>query len=135
MRNSQGCTLRGMADPSSPCYGLSTKDIARICKVDLATARRWKRGATCLPETARMILEGDLGCMDPAWRGWRLSRGTLISPENWIATPGDVLSIQLTQAQLAAYRHENKALRIALDEADIPEAQPLPGQWEIALKG
>ena len=124
-----------MADPSSPLYGISTKEIARICKVDLATARRWKRGATCLPETARMILSRDLGCMDPAWRGWTLRDGTLVSPENWIATPGDVLSIQLTQAQLSAYRTENRALKAeleAMDAAEFPEEQPKPDQWELA---
>ena len=126
-----------MVDTSSPCYGLSTKDIARICKVDLATARRWKRGATCLPETARMILERDLGCFDSGWAGWTInSVGELVSPENWRATRGDVMCIQLTQMQLGDFRRENKILKDELQaleaQVDIPEAQPLPDQWEIA---
>lgn len=123
-----------MADPSNPCYGLSTKDIARICKVDLATARRWKRGATCLPETAQMILQRDLGCFDPSWAGWRLQSGYLVSPEGWSASPGDVLSIQLTQAQLSAYRAENRQLKADLLDATFEE-QPAPENWSIALEG
>lgn len=115
-------------------YGLSAKHIAAVCGVDLSTARRWKRGAICPPKSAIFLLVGDLGCLDPAWRGWTLRAGTLVSPENWIATPGDVLSIQLTQAQLSAYRSENRQLKeqvLAL-EAGYFEDQPAPDQWEIA---
>ena len=73
-----------------------------------------------------MILTGDLGAFDPAFRGWKLRNGKLISPEGWEVTPGDVLSIQLTQAQLSAYRNENRALRKAIDEIEF-EDQPVPG--------
>jgi hypothetical protein len=34
-----------------------------------------------------MILTGDLGAFDPAFRGWKLREGKLISPEGWEATP------------------------------------------------
>lgn len=115
-------------------YGISIKEIARICEVDLTTARRWKRGARCPPKSALMLLCGDLGYLDPAWEGWRVSRGELISPEGWKASPGDVLSIQLTQMQLSAYRTENKHLKAELDALDAAtfEEQPLPAGWEIA---
>lgn len=123
-----------MAGPSSPFYGLSAKYIARVCGVDLSTARRWRRGATYPPKTALMLLSGDLGVLDSAWEGWRLYRGVLISPEGWRATPGDVLSIQLTQAQLSAYRDENRLLKEDLETAIVNafEEQPTPSQWEIA---
>ncbi len=106
-------------------YGLQVSEIQRICKVDITTARRWKRGAICPPESALMILAGDLGAFDPAWAGWRLVRGELISPEGWRATPGDVLSIQFTQAQLSEWRIEAKRLRAKLEEYEFEE-QPLP---------
>jgi hypothetical protein len=77
------------------CYGITIEEIACLCKVDLRTARRWKSGESRMPETARMILAGDLGCFDPAWRGWMLRDGKLISPEGREATAGDVLSIPL----------------------------------------
>lgn len=60
------------------CYGTTAEEIARRCRVDVATARRWKRGATRMPKTSAMILAGDLGCFDPAWCGWTLRAGKLI---------------------------------------------------------
>jgi len=123
-----------MAQIPEELYRWSAKEIAQVCGVDLSTARRWKRGATCPPKTALVLLSRDLGYLDPAWRGWTLVNGTLVSPENWIATPGDVLSIQLTQAQLSTYRAENRGLKAALAaaEAGYFEDQPQPHQWEIA---
>jgi hypothetical protein len=81
-----------------------------------------------------MLLSGDLGYLDPRWAGWTIRSGEIVSPEGWRASPGDVLSIQLAQAQLAAYRKENRDLRQAIDEIEFEE-QPLPGQWEIAQEG
>jgi transcriptional regulator with XRE-family HTH domain len=46
------------------CYGIPVEEIARRCKVDLTTARRWKRGVRRPPVTALMILAEDLGCFD-----------------------------------------------------------------------
>lgn len=116
-------------------FHYNIKEIARICAVTVKTARNWKAGKVCPPATAIMILSRDLGHLHPRWKGWTISaRGELCSPENWVATVGDVLSIQLTQAQLSAYRNENRALRLAVAEMEFEE-QPLPTQWEIALKG
>jgi len=112
------------------CYGIPAEVIARICKVDVKTARRWKNGENRMPETARMILAGDLGAFDPAFSGWSLRNGKLISPEGWEASPGDVLSIQLTQAQLATARSENRALKEAMEAARGAhiEDQPIPSE-------
>lgn len=119
--------------------GIPINEIARICGVDISTARRWKRGATYPPKTALMLLCGDLGCLHPDWAGWKISRrGELCSPENWIATPGAVRSLQMLQATLAAYRSENAALKSTVRsleaERDKFEDQPTPGSWEIAIK-
>lgn len=125
-----------MASPPPELYGLSVKEIARICQVDLATARRWKRGAFCPPYTALAMLRRDLGCFDPRWDGWVINdKAELVSPEGWIATTGDVLSIQLTQMQLSTYRTENRVLKNALEEQKLGtfEEQPLPDQWEFQV--
>ena len=84
-----------------------------------------------------MLLSRDLGHFHARWAGWIINQtGELVSPENWIASPGDVLSIQLTQAQLSAYRTENRALKAELESvaaaAGYAEDQPMPEQWEIA---
>ncbi len=125
-----------MAVPPPELYGLSTSYIARICHVDLATARRWKRGATCLPYTAWVLITGDLSGFGPQWRGWKMKSGHIVSPEGWAATPGDVMMVQLAQLQLGDYRRENRALRQALADLEAQgfEEQPLPSSWEIEIK-
>jgi len=115
-----------MAHPSSPLYGISIKEIARICHVDLTTARRWKRGARCPPKMALLLICGDLAAFDPEWRGWCARGGKLISPEGWEITVGDVLALPLMRQQLAAYKAELKRVRA---ELDLTHDQPLPGTW------
>jgi hypothetical protein len=119
-----------MSRPDNCLYGIPSKEIARICGVDLATARRWKRGASCPPKTARMILEGDLGVFDPAWGGWTLRSGELLSPEGWGATPGEILSIPLMRLQIASYQLDQ---RIAKAELEALVEQPAPGELPVAL--
>lgn len=115
---------------------LTAKQIAAICGVDLATARRWRRQAICPPRSALILLEmvysGDLGLLDPAWKGWVLRRGVLCSPENWTCTPGDVRAIQFHEAQIAVYRAENRQLKASLTERQY-EDQPTPEQWEYVI--
>jgi hypothetical protein len=101
-------------------YGIPAETIALLCKVNVRTARRWKKGERRMPETARMILAGDLGCFDPAWRGWAFRDGKLISPEGWEASPGAVMSISLMRSQIAAYQAKERQIQ-AIEE------QPLPG--------
>ena len=70
------------------------------------TLRRWKRSRRLPPWAAILIrlLDGELDAIDPAWRGWIIRRGELVSPENWCFRPGEVRSIPLMHASLAAYR-------------------------------
>ena len=115
-----------MAHPSSPFYGITIKEIARICHVDLTTARRWKRGARCPPKMALLLICGDLKCFDPEWRGWRARGGKLISPEGWEITVGDVLALPLMRQQLAAYQTE---LRLIKERVLLMQEQPTPEAW------
>jgi len=69
-------------------------------------------------------LSGNLGCLDPAWRGWVLRAGKLISPEGWEATPQDVLSLPSLRAQLAMYRADSV---LAEDDQQVPgSVSPVP---------
>lgn len=101
-------------------YGIPAETIALLCKVNVRTARRWKKGERRMPETARMILAGDLGAFDPAWRGWAFRGGKLVSPDGWEASPGDVMSIGLMRAQISAYQAKERQIQ-GLQE------QPMPG--------
>ena len=106
------------------CYGIPAEEIARRCRVDIATARRWKRGARRAPATSLMILAEDLGCFDPAWNGWRIRGAQLVSPEGWAASPGEILALPLMRAQITSYQRDQ---RIAKAELDALEEQPGPG--------
>ena len=79
-----------------------------------------------MPEAARMIMSGDLGHLDSAWRGWTLLRGQLTSPEGWVMSVGDLLSIPLMRAQMSAYQAKERQVP-AMDE------QPLPGTLPAIL--
>ena len=115
-----------MGNAASPFYSITIKEIARICHVDLTTARRWKRGARCPPEMALLLIRGDIAAFDPAWRGWRAHGGKLISPEGWEITVGDVLALPLMRQQLAAYQTE---LRLIRERVLLMQEQPLAADW------
>jgi len=89
-----------MGDIPPQLIGFNVNEVARICRVSLKTAGRWKDGTTCPPDSALMILEADLGCFDQVWKGWRLHHGNLISPEGWEITKGDVISSPLLRQLL-----------------------------------
>jgi len=71
-----------------------------------------------------MILLEDLGWFDPAWKGWRIRDGKLISSEGWAVSPGDILEIPLMRAQIISYQRDE---RIAKAELEALEEQPEPG--------
>jgi hypothetical protein len=115
-----------MAQRENPLYSITIKEIARICHVNLTTARRWKRGARCPPKSALLLICGDLIAFDREWRGWRVREGKLISPEGWEITVGDVLALPLMRQQLAAYQTELKRIQ---GELLLTQEQPVPSAW------
>lgn len=129
------CYGQGMATPENPLFGISIKKIVEVCRVDITTARRWKRRAYCPPVWAIALLEGDMGFLDSAWAGWKLSRGSLISPEQWQVTMHDVLATPLMRGQIAVYQAENRGLKRDLADAlaNRLEEQPTPDQWDVEI--
>ena len=115
-----------MARPDNPFYSITIKEIARICHVDLTTARRWKRGARCPPKSALLLILGDLGCFSPEWSGWRVHGQDLISPEGWRIARGQVMIVPLMRQQLAAYEVELKRIR---EQVLLIQEQPVPEVW------
>lgn len=117
-----GCAMRARRPE---LYGIPISELARMCHVSLRTARRWKAGTRCPPETALMILRGDLGCHDPEWSGWSIHRGKLFSPEGWDATPGEILGLPILRLQVQNYQLQERIARRALEALD---EQPLPNE-------
>jgi Phage protein len=106
-------------------YGIPVKEIARLCKVSLKTASRWKDGQTVPPAAARMILAGDLGALCAEWSGWKFIKGKLISPEGWEFSVGDVLAIPFLHGQVRVYQGELRKMK----EMSALQEQPAPGEW------
>jgi hypothetical protein len=115
-----------MAHPDNPLYGISIKEIARICQVDLTTARRWKRGARCPPKSALLLILGDLGAFGNEWRGWIIREDKLISPEGWEIKAGEVLAVPLMRQQIAVYQSE---LRQIAARVLMMQEQPTADEW------
>ena len=117
-----------MAKVPDELYGIPIKEIARRCAVSEKTASRWKAGTACPPQTALWVLAGDLGFIDPAWRGWVIRKGELVSPEGWCITMSDVRATPLQRSQIAIYQAENRRLKEDLKAREYAEDQPLPAE-------
>lgn len=103
-----------MDDP----YGLPAVSLAQAAGVSLDTARRWKRQHRIPPQAARLValwLRGDLGAIDPAWRGFTVRSDGLWTPYGFCVRPGEISGIPYRFAQLAALELECKQ----------------PRQWEL----
>lgn len=91
--------------------GVSAEELADLACVHLSTARRWKRTGKCprsIERLVRVCHRGELDDLHRTWRGWRLVRGILTSPEGWESTPGAVRSIPLLQRQVKDYQLERR---------------------------
>lgn len=113
-------------------FQIPVKELVRLCGIDITTARRWRRGSNLPPPYVLAYVNaltlGDLSFLDPAWRGWVLRHGHLISPEGWEMSMSDVLASRLHEAQLASWRHEVQKMKILLANAEAArlEEQPTP---------
>lgn len=109
--------------------------LVEICGVDITTARRWRRGSNLPPDYVLAYvnakLQADLSFLDPAWKGWVLREGHLVSPEGWQMSMSDVLASRLHEAQLAAWRLEVRRMKELLANAEVNrlEEQPRPEDW------
>lgn len=85
--------------------------LAALGGVHLSTARRWKRSGKCPRSVVLLVRVCHCGELDPihsSWRGWRVVRDQLVSPEGWQFTPGAVRSIPLLQRHLAEARRAQR---------------------------
>lgn len=99
-------------------FGESTpRDLARLAGVSLRTARRW-RATGHIPRPARVLIAVklgwlELGVLSPAWSGWYLRRGELVSPDGWTFSAGELLALPFRYQQL---RHAERELALERDE-------------------
>jgi hypothetical protein len=119
--------------------GVSTTLLGMITGAPPGTCRRWMALPHKMPETARrliaILLGGELGELDRAWRGWRILNGVLLSPNGDEFVPGQVQAIPFQRAQIAAYQAEQRWPRQAdwIKEAWAP-AQPVEPEEPAAVQ-
>ena len=109
--------------------GFRAEDIAAICQVDLATARRWKAGTSRVPYAAVALVTGDLGAFSPYWKSWLIRGEEIVSPDGWTVRRNDALAVPLLHSQIAALRSELEQLKAV----GAMEEQPAPGSVNYVL--
>lgn len=104
-------------------YGYSAEFLARVCGVDISTARRWKRRGS-MPGRYRHLIEladgADLGALSVAWRGWRLCGDELVNPEGQRFLVDQVRALELKSQLIGELEH-----RLARARKPAPVAREL----------
>lgn len=94
--------------------------------VSVATLSRWKRTRRT-PRWALLliaILSGDLTAIDPAFRGWLIRAGELVTPEGWRFSPGEIRSIPFLYGQVRVWRAEALMYRNTPQQHQLPLEEP-----------
>lgn len=87
-------------------FGLTRAELRALLEVPEATLSRWLAGRAEPPAHVvaflRVVARGELAALDPAWEGWRLEAGALVSPWGARLSPAEAgLVPQLWGALLA----------------------------------
>lgn len=85
--------------------GFTRAEAAEFLGVSLRTVGHWETGKASVPYAAYKLLRvyrsGDL--IDPAWSGYSLIRGRLVTPENHSFHPGDMAWLHLLVRRASAF--------------------------------
>lgn len=111
----------------------STDELVALLGISRDTLRRWMTGATTPPDYAvalvRLYTGGDLGQLQGAWEGWRLTREGLTDPWGREFSPTEIgllpdlwraaLTAPAAQADLFAPPTPAERLRAVLDASKV----------------
>src|ERR1700760_4887579 len=122
------CTIGSMKRQLPELYGIGINEIADRCKVSIRTARRWKQGTMCPPESALMILRRDLGAFSEHWKGWTIRDKEITAPWGWTIARDHALTVPLMHGQISALRQELANLKKQLADAGADV-----GDWEVEI--
>lgn len=102
-----------------PLAPIHDERLVELTGAHVSTVRRWKRRAARIPlwlqRLVRICVQGELADIDRAWRGWRIVRGHLVSPEGSSYTPGAVRAGHLWKCRALELGARERQARIAHD--------------------
>jgi hypothetical protein len=112
---------------------LGVKACAELLGCSVSTVKAWDRGAYRVPWSVVKLLRlyrlGDLGALQPEWRGWSISRAGLVSPEGHTYERSDFAWWSLTCRQAEAFRQGRAAQRRATGRSvSQPPGVPVLGR-------
>lgn len=105
--------------------GLSVKNTAELCFKSVNTVAGWDRGRDIPPVCRRLMKiysNRNLDPIDDNWRGWRISKGELVTPNGWTLTPDKiVLGNALIEIDAESDRkHQAEILKVARLLKNLP---------------
>lgn len=122
--------------------GLDREDAADLLGVSLRTIGHWETGRSRPSYAAfkllRVYRHGDL--IDPAWSGYRLVRGRLVTPEGHAFVPGDMAWLGLLVRRAAAFsdllqQRDRPRPAVRREERGGARAKPAPATASEASLG
>lgn len=94
-------------------YGIPAAELAQVCRVDISTARRWKRAGRIPRRHHHLIALArghNLWALDATWTGWTFHDGMLWTPENQPVRPGDIRAMPYQEARIAELKRQIERL-------------------------
>lgn len=103
--------------------GFDRHQAAEYLGVSFRTIGHWETGKTRPSYAAfrllRVLRNGQLGDLDPAWSGFVLRRGSIATPEDHTFTPGDMSWQTLLCRQAEGFRELMRQRRVAEQPASV----------------
>ncbi|WP_370646477.1 DUF3653 domain-containing protein [Photobacterium sp. OFAV2-7] len=75
--------------------GLSKIETAKLCFKNVRTITCWDSGQEIPPECKRLMKLyccRDLEAINENWRGWKIVKGRLVTPNGWTLTPDRIVT-------------------------------------------
>ncbi len=97
-------TLRSVDSINTALFNVDAASLVALAGCEISTARRWLRTRRMPRPIVRLVAllrGGELGELYPAWRGWRVQSGRLVSPDGYTFAPGELVSRAFLNANLS----------------------------------
>jgi hypothetical protein len=117
------------------CCLLNRRTCAKFLGVSVRTVQNWDAGTRRVPWSVvrllRLLRQGDLGALEDGWKGFKLVRGKLVTPDGRVFRQEDLRRwwLMFEQAHLFRKRYEAEARGVGRSPAETLQ----PGAGEAAV--